>query len=111
MGSCHTQAQPGSKNCAGGPTCVGRVTIAFFGLALNLHRLSIAHRPPPPGYQRMAHNCSRFRSYTHLVNRMLQSYEDTSRNRYESGWTFSIHHADELLSPNVCKNDIPPFRQ
>jgi hypothetical protein len=41
-----------------------------------------------------------------LVNRMLQSYEDTSRNRCESGWTFSMHHADELLSPNVCKNDI-----
>jgi hypothetical protein len=44
------------------------------------------------------------RSYTHLVNQMLQSYEDTARNRCESGWTFSMQHADELLSPNVCKN-------
>jgi hypothetical protein len=47
-----------------------------------------------------------FRSYTHLVNRLLQSYEDTSRTRWESGWTFSTRHADELLSPNVCKNDF-----
>jgi hypothetical protein len=37
---------------------------------------------------------------------MLQSYEDTSRNRCKSGWTFSMHYADELLSSNVCKNDL-----
>ncbi len=43
---------------------------------------------------------------SHLVKRMLQSYEYTSRNRCESRWTFSMHHADELLSPNVCKNDL-----
>lgn len=30
------------------------------------------------------------RSSPHSVNRMLQSYEDTSRHRCESGWTFSM---------------------
>jgi hypothetical protein len=35
----------------------------------------------------------------------LLSYEYPSRNHSESGWTFSMHHADELLSPNVWKND------
>jgi hypothetical protein len=29
------------------------------------------------------------RSYTHWVNRLLQGYEETSRNSGESGWTFS----------------------
>jgi hypothetical protein len=28
---------------------------------------------------------------------MLQSYDDTSRNRRESGWTFSLRYADELF--------------
>src|SRR2546421_7432645 len=38
------------------------------------------------------------RSYTLLVNRMLLGYEYTSRNRCESGLTFSMGYADELLS-------------
>jgi hypothetical protein len=42
-------------------------------------------------------------SYTPLVNRMLQSYEDTSRNRWESEWTVSRYYADGLSSPKVCK--------
>ncbi len=46
---------------------------------------------------------SLFRSYTLLVNRMLLGYEYTSRNRCESGLTFSMGYADELLSPKVCK--------
>jgi hypothetical protein len=48
-------------------------------------------------------NSAKSRSYTRLVKRLLQSCEDTSRNRWESGWTFLMYHADELLSPNVCK--------
>jgi hypothetical protein len=48
------------------------------------------------------------RSSTHLVNRLLLSYEYPSRNHSESGWTFSMHHADELLSPNVWKIDLIP---
>jgi len=34
---------------------------------------------------------------------MLLGYEYTSRNRCESGLTFSMGYADELLSPKVCK--------
>jgi hypothetical protein len=63
-------------------------------------------------------------SYTHLVNQMLQSYEDTARNRCESGWTFSMQHADGKLAecwdantglrascPNLQpKNDGPKVR-
>jgi hypothetical protein len=40
------------------------------------------------------------------VKRLLQSYEDTSKNRWESGWTFSRCYADGLLSPKVCKTHI-----
>jgi hypothetical protein len=58
---------------------------------------------PVPGPGQVLVNDPKCRSYTHLVKRLLQSYEYTFRNRYESRWTFSMHHADELLSPNVCK--------
>jgi len=43
-------------------------------------------------------------SYTHLVNQMLQSYEDTARNRCESGWTFSMQHADVVIWLKVRRN-------
>ncbi len=42
-------------------------------------------------------------SDTLLVNRLLQSDEDISRKRSESGWAFLMPHADELVSPNVCQ--------
>jgi hypothetical protein len=47
-------------------------------------------------------------SSTPVVNRMVQSEEETSSNRCEGGGTLFTPYADQLVSPQVWKMDSSP---